>query len=218
MSDNTSPVDDASADAKSTAKQRDVYEIIAAVLLGVATIAIAWSAQQANLWGGMQDKQLAQSVRTSNQSVDAFQLSDSERLLDRLIFLDLVAELEEPDGEFTPVAEELFLNLSEGGATAVELWTDGGTESPLDDDAYVLPLLADGEELSVESDALYAEAVQSNSNGDNYVLASTMLASVLFFAGISTVLSSTRTRQVLLAIASLSWLGSVIYMTTLPIA
>ena len=49
------------------------------------------------------------------------------------------------------------------------------------------------------------------------VRAGTILASVLFFAGISTVLKSKRVRVVLLGGGLALWIGSMIYMVTLPV-
>lgn len=199
-------------------KKADIYEIIATVLLGVATIAIAWSANQSNLWSGSQDKLLAQSVRVANDATDSLQNADSVRQLDQLLFIELLGEVPDADSAFTDRAEQIVNNMSEPGAEAVALWAEGAIEAPFSDEAYLDALFSEGAELEQESNDLYDEGVQANTNGDRYVLASTLMATVLFFAGISMVLSGTRTRQALLAIASLSLVGSVIYMLTLPVA
>ncbi len=206
------------APAGSTTKKSDVYEIIATVLLGVATVAIAWSANQSNLWSGIQDKRLAESVRVDNDSVDAFQNADSVRQLDQLLFIELLGEVGESDAELTERAEEILNNMSPGGEEVALAWAEGEIDFPFENEAYLDDLYAEGQELKAEGDALYDEGVEANTNGDNYVLASTMMASVLFFAGISMVLGGTRTRQVLLAIATIALVGSIGYMLTLPIA
>ncbi len=206
------------APAASTTKKSDVYEIIATVLLGVATVAIAWSANQSNLWSGIQDKRLAESVRVDNDSVDAFQNADSVRQLDQLLFIELLGEVGESDAELTERAEEILNNMSPGGEEVALAWAEGEIDFPFENEAYLDDLYAEGQELKAEGDALYDEGVEANTNGDNYVLASTMMASVLFFAGISMVLGGTRTRQVLLAIATIALVGSIGYMLTLPIA
>ncbi len=219
MTDHDAPEhDSAGAPAASTTKKSDVYEIIATVLLGIATVAIAWSANQSNLWSGTQDKRLAESVRVDNDSVDAFQNADSVRQLDQLLFIELLGEVGESDGQLSERAEEILNNMSPGGEEVALAWAEGEIDFPFEDEAYLDDLYAEGQELKAEGDALYDEGVEANTNGDNYVLASTMMASVLFFAGISMVLGGTRTRQVLLAIASIALVGSIGYMLTLPIA
>lgn len=205
------------ADEAAAKRRTDIYEIIATVLLGVATVAIAWSANQSNVWGGSQDKLLAESVRVSNESVDALQVGDSTLQLDQILFVELLIQVDQQDGEISELSEQILDTMSEEGRSVTEQWIDGETEQPFADEGYQTALYADGEELQAESDDMYAEAVQSNTNGDRYVLASTLMATVLFFAGISMVLNSERVRRVLLAVASVALTGSVIYMLTLPI-
>ncbi len=204
--------------APEPAKKSDVYEIIATVLLGIATVAIAWSANQSNLWSGIQDKRLAESVRVDNDSVDAFQNADSVRQLDQLLFIELLGEVDASDTGLSERAEEILNNMSPGGEEVALAWAEGEIDFPFENEAYLDDLYAEGTELKAEGDALYDEGVEANTNGDNYVLASTMMASVLFFAGISMVLSGTRTRQVLLTIATIALVGSIGYMLTLPVA
>ncbi len=202
------------------AKRRtDIYEIIATVLLAVATVAIAWSANQSNLWSGSQDKLLAQSVRVSNDSVDSLQQGDSIRQLDQLLFVELLIQFDQSEEEdITEVEQQIINNLSPVGEEVVLLWADGESEFPFEEDVYFDSLFADGQQLSDDSDALYDEAVQANTNGDRYVLGSTLMATVLFFAGISMVLNGDRVRRILLGVASVALAGSVVYMVTLPIA
>lgn len=215
MTDHDAPTD---APSSPTEKRTDVYEIIATILLGVATVAIAWSANQSNLWSGTQDKRLAESVRVTNEATDSLQNGDTTRQLDQLLFIELLGEIEDPEAEFTERAEQIVSNMSAPGADAVIAWGDGEVDAPFEDEAYLDALFAEGEALGAESQALYDEGVQANTNGDRYVLASTLMASVLFFAGISMVLSGRRPRQALLAIASIALIGSVGYMLTLPLA
>lgn len=207
------------ADEAAQKRRTNIYEIIATVLLGVATVAIAWSANQSNLWGGSQDKLLAESVRVSNEAVDSFQQGDSIRQLDQLLFVELLIQFNDSDTEeVTEVEQQIINNLSPIGGEVVGLWADGDTEFPFEEDAYLDSLFVDGQALSDESDELYADAVQSNTNGDRYVLGSTLMATVLFFAGISMVLNGHRVRRTLLGVASLALTGSVVYMLTLPVA
>lgn len=211
--------DQRAADDASQKRRTNIYEIIATVLLGVATVTIAWSANQSSLWGGSQDKLLAESVRVSNESVDSFQQGDSVRQLDQLLFVELLIQVDDSESEeITEIEQQIINNLSPAGGEVVALWADGETEFPFAEEAYLEALFADGQALSDQSDALYADAVQSNTNGDRYVLASTLMATVLFFAGISVVLNGDRVRRALLAVASLALTGSVVYMLTLPIA
>jgi len=218
MSDTTIDAPSSEPAPAESPKKSDVYEIIATVLLGVATIAIAWSANQSNLWSGSQDKLLAESVRVANDATDSLQNADSIRQLDQLLFIELLGEVPDADSEFTERADQIVGNMSEPGFNAVDAWSAGETDAPFSDEAYLDALFSEGAELEQESDDLYDQGVQANTNGDKYVLAATLMAPVLFFAGISMVLSNRRTRQALLAIATIALVGSIGYMLTLPVA
>jgi hypothetical protein len=50
----------------------------------------------------------------------------------------------------------------------------------------------------------------------NYMLAVVLFASALFFAGISTKLQSLRARAVVIGLGSALFLGTVIWLATLP--
>lgn len=65
MSDTNTDAPSSEPTPSDSSKKSDLYEIIATVLLGMATVAIAWSANQSNLWSGSQDKLLAESVRVA---------------------------------------------------------------------------------------------------------------------------------------------------------
>lgn len=61
------------------------------------------------------------------------------------------------------------------------------------------------------------DAELANQRADNYVLAVVLLASALFFAGISTKLQRLRQREALLALGWLIFLGTVIWLITSPV-
>ena len=45
----------------------DLVEVAAAVLMGVAEVAIAWATFQSGLWGGQQDEAYTESVREADK-------------------------------------------------------------------------------------------------------------------------------------------------------
>ena len=63
----------------------------------------------------------------------------------------------------------------------------------------------------------YADAAgEANQRADDDILAVVLFATALFFAGISTKLHSLRHREVLLGIGWLIFLGTAIWLATLP--
>ena len=201
-------------------KKQQRFEIVAALLLGLATVTIAWGSYQANLWGGMQDKALTESARLSTDAASEYEEASSIISLDQTLFVEVVLQLNQPGGDEDAALETvdfITTNMSEQGEAAVNDWFDNDLDFPFTD-AYYESFYSAGDETIQESDAKFEEGSQNNTTGDKYVLVSTILASVLFFAGISTVLHTDRVKRVLLGSAAVLWIGAAIYIATLPIA
>ncbi|MDH3500177.1 MAG: hypothetical protein OEM97_08650 [Acidimicrobiia bacterium] len=211
------------AEGRSGRADHDALEVIAALLLGLAAVAIAWSAYQASLWGGIQDTALAESVLLSNRAVDEFQLADTTLAFDQALFVNLVVLLtesgvtaEEFDGFVNDGLGGFILdNMSEQADVATTDWFLNDLPLPFDD-TYQDVLYAEANRLADESSVSFETASGANRHSDDWVLASTILAAVLFLAGISTALRSRGTRKILMAGSTILFLGSIAFMLTLP--
>jgi hypothetical protein len=82
---------------------------------------------------------------------------------------------------------------------------------------YRLAATAEAERLERTAAAASERAKDANQRADNYMLAVVLFASALFFAGISTKLSSFRQREVLLGLGYLVFLAAVIWAATIPL-
>ncbi|WP_395161091.1 hypothetical protein [Ilumatobacter sp.] len=214
----TSTVTDELAELQSKKKQR--FEIVAAVLLGLATVAIAWGSYQANLWGGLQDKALTESARLSTDAASEYGEAGAIISLDQTLFVEVVLQLNQPGADEDAALDTvdfITTNMSAEGEAAVNEWFDNDLDFPFTE-AYYQSFYAAGDETIEASDAKFEEGAKNNTTGDKYVLVSTILASVLFFAGISTVLQTDRVKRVLLGGGALLWIAAAMYIATLPIA
>lgn len=63
--------------------QVDYVELVAAILLGIGAVAIAWSTYQAPLWGGIHDEGYTESIREASNAVDLLQAADRISALDQ---------------------------------------------------------------------------------------------------------------------------------------
>lgn len=199
----------------------DLVELAATVLLGLAGIAIGWNAYQSTLWGGLQDEAYTESVREASNAVDLLQAADTTRGLDQSLFVELLTSgVCDEERTYNEAACELLLaSMSDDGAAAVDAWVATNQSSrPFDAAAYVDSLYAPGEQAKLDSQAFFEEASKANEHGDNYELASTVLTTVLFLAGISLVMHSLRTRMALLAGAAVLLIVGIAYSATLPLA
>jgi hypothetical protein len=191
-------------------------EFFAAVVLGLAAIAVAWASFQSSLWGGIQDSKLTESVLVGNEATDAFQQGDTIQSLDQVLFVEyltLTFSGGDPD-----LAEFVLSNMSPEGQAATAEWFESDLERPFDSETYQNALYSTGLELQEDSAGLFEEAATANENADKYDLATTILALVLFFAGIATLISRREVTMALLGVSAVLLVGSVIYVLTLPTA
>lgn len=194
---------------------RDLAEIAAALLLGLAAIAIAWSTYQSALWGGQQDEAYTESTREASNAVDLLQAADTTRTLDQILFAQILTSGVCDDGGDD--CERVLSGMSEEGAVAVEEWLAGSRESnPFDSEPYLEALYRPGNGARLASDEFFTAAGEANRNGDDFELASTVLTAVLFFAGISVVIHGARLRVALLALAGVLLVGGSAYLVSLP--
>lgn len=213
MSDTTAtPPDRAEAPA------HDRVEVVAAVLLGLAAVAIAWATFQAALWGGQQDEAYTESVRAANEAVDLLQSADTTRSLDQSLYVEVLTS-GVCDGADTRACDEVLVALSDPGRGAVEEWLAGDrSTNPFESPAYTDALYATGLEAKAESQRFFEDGGEANQNGDDYELAVTILTVVLFFAGIAVVLKDRTASWVLLGVAAVLLVGGGAYVVILPLA
>jgi hypothetical protein len=84
-------------------------------------------------------------------------------------------------------------------------------------DEYVLAATTQAHELDAKADAAATRAHRANATKDDYVLATVMCASVLFFAGIGAKLSSPRVRLVMVGVAAVVLLSTVAVLVSFPV-
>jgi hypothetical protein len=182
----TSPADIA-ARAESSDRR---LEILAAVLLGLAAVATAWSAYWSAIYGGDAIKGYAESNSLTSEAVDVYGDATGQYNYDRTLFLQY-AQLrltDQPD-----VADAFRENFfSDNLAETVDWYDETGDDvtDPFDADAgspYALEEWATGNDLTEEADRAYQNAVATDDKGDRFDLSTVFLALALFFGGIATV-------------------------------
>ena len=196
----------------------DRLEILATVVLGLAAIMVGWSSYQSSLWGGRQDSALTQSINTTTASTDLLQAADSTLGIDQVLFIEIFTSGACDDGGDEFVCEQIFANMSPEGTAAVEEWFDNDELAPFDSETYLDALYGEAYALGADAEGFFDDAAEANQNGDDYQLASTLITIVLFFAGISIVLTGDRLRLGLIVIGLGFLIGTGIYMATLPVA
>jgi hypothetical protein len=200
-------------------------EVIVAVLLSIATVATAWSAYQSARWNGVQATSFAEASTTRSESDREFNLAIQLQIIDTELVTNWIEAHRDGDSERMDYYEtwlmrpELLKHLDEWAPSESATDAPGETEGahPLVSDAYLEELVSDSTRLQDEAVERTQHAKEANQSSDNYVLATVIFASVLFFAGIAGKLSSRRTQGILLGLGFLMLVTGAVWLAILPV-
>ena len=164
-------------------------ETISAILLGLVTIATAWSGYQAARWGGEQSTlytdALSLMVDSTRTAAEANQLT----LVDIALFLNYADAYAAGNAELATFYYERFRLEAR---PAVEAWLATEPRSnpeappgPFQMPEYRVSLAERAIQLEKEAADLFEAGKVANEHSDDYILNAVLLASVLFLAGIA---------------------------------
>lgn len=201
----------------------DTIEVIEAVLLSLATVLTAWSAFQAAVWDGDQSANFARSEALHSESVRAVNLATVQSNIDTVLFDRWLAAEESHDSTTTAAIEG---TMRPALRAALHAWeTDGGISerpgaptSPLQEGSYLSADLSKADAYTTEAQTAVKEADHANETSDYYILATVVVALVLFLVGIASKLRSRDVRLGLAAFASMCLAASVVVVILLPVA
>ena len=197
-------------------------DIVATVLLALATVATAWSGYQASRWNGEQAKA---SSRTNAIRIDAARaqgLAQAQTQVDVATFSSWADAYAHKDAL---LADFYFKRFRKEFRPTVEAWIATrplrNPDAPLTPFAmpeYQLQSRKDANRLDAEAELSAAAVRRDIQRSSNYVLAVVLFAAALFFAGMSTKLPTLRLRRALLAIGLIVFVGTVVWLTTFPVS
>lgn len=162
--------------------------IIAAILLGIAATLTAVSAYQAALEDGDSIKGYAESTRLLNDANFFFIQGNQTTAEDQALFVEYALSTEtDPSGEIAAYLETL---MSPELLEAVEWWkaTDDAL-TPFDElegNPYTVADYEEGQALEDQASQAFEAGAAADDKGDEFELATVLLALTLFFAGIAT--------------------------------
>ena len=196
-------------------------ELIATVLLALATVGTAWSGYQASRWNGEQAKVSARASAARIESAKAAGTANAQKQVDVATFTawaDAYAQDQQKLAAF------YFARFRKEFRPAAQAWVATrplqNPRAPLT--PFVMPqyrLAAEREAaaLEVKAERLAAEARVDVQRSTNYVLAVVLFATVLFFAGMSTKLTVPALRRALLALGVVIFVGTLLWIATSPV-
>jgi hypothetical protein len=200
----------------------DRRELIATVLLAVAAVATAWSGYQATRWNGEQTKA---SSRTNAIRIDAARaqgLSNAQKEVDVATFIQWVDAYAHRETELTTFYERRFRAEFK---PAFRAWL--ATRPLTNPDAPLTPFVmpqyrlaaeAEAERLDAEAEVSSAQVRRNIQRASNYVLGVVLFSVSLFFAGMSTKLTTPRLQTLALATGCAVFLGTLVWIASSPVS
>ena len=203
-----------------SATTRDRLELIATLLLAVAAVATAWASYQATRWNGEQSKAASRTNALRIEAARAESLAESETQVDVATFIGWVDARGSGDEALAGFFEQRFRPEFK---PAFEAWqaTDPLTNpsappTPFAMDEYRVEARSEAERLDQESEVSSATMSRNIQRAADYVLCVTLFAVSLFFAGMSTRITRTDRRAIILGVGCAVFLGAAIWLATLP--
>jgi hypothetical protein len=196
-------------------------EALSALLLGLATIATAWSGYQAARWGGEQSTLFVDALGLMVESTQAATEANQLTQVDIALFINYVNAYAAGDEELTAFYYERFRPEAR---PAVDAWllTDpinnpDAPAGPFQMPEYRVSLAEHATQLEEQSARLFGEGKQANQNSDEYILNAVILASVLFLAGIAPRFNWPPIPVAILVMASILLILGLHNLATLPV-
>jgi hypothetical protein len=201
---------------------RDRVELVATVLLALATVATAWSGYQSTRWNGEQVKAGSRANALRIESAKAAGLANSQTEIDVETFSQWVDAYVLRE---TELADFYFQRFRAEFKPAVNAWvatrplrTPNAPPTPFAMPQYRLAARAEAVRLDAQAEVFAARVRRNIQRASNYVLGVVLFASALFFAGMSTKLVSPKLRVALLTIGCVVFLCTAAWIATSPVS
>jgi len=210
------------AERKEGSRWEGWFEIIVAVMLGLATLASAWSAYQSGRWNGIQTFCLAESNAAARRAAEKAVFANQLRTLDAVMFERYVSAFSEKN---QPLAEFLLQRFRPELQVATVAWLATrpweNPQAPLTPfalDKYSLPVEKEVQQWREEEAKKVAEARRANEIADTYLLLTVLYSVVLFLSGITATFKRRNPQVVVLALGVITMTAAAIAMALLPLA
>jgi hypothetical protein len=191
---------------RTTASERRgnrLLEILAVTLLGVATIGSAWCGYQATRWNDEETELARQATALQLEAARQFGLATQIVSYDSNMVVQYAEAVSSGDDDLAQFLRTTLIRPE--FLPVIDRWEQeiaAGREAPtnlLEDEEYREAQLGQYRTAQAEADARSVEAEAASSTASDYVLTTLILASALFFAGVTTSFRVRFARLVLIA-------------------
>ena len=198
-----------------------VMEFAAALLLSIATIAVAWSGYQAARWSGLQSEHYTEASAARSLANREAIFESRQQTQDLLNFNRWLEATESGDTILAALYERRFRPEF---APAFEAWlaqdplrNPAAIASPLSMDEYRPDDLMRSNRLERRAHELFEAGREATENTDAYVFTTVFFAAMMFFAGMSLRFDWTAVRIGVLILAGLLMIYGLGRLASLPV-
>ena len=196
-------------------------EVVAAILLALATVLSAWGAYQATRWSGVQANSYAESAALRAESGRNGTVASRQIQIDVATFLAWADARAQDDTRLATFIQQRFrpefkpaFDAWLAGATPDSIGLPSGT--PFDQPEYMLAAQIVSDAKLQAADGALKDAQDANQISDNFVLTAVLFASVLFFAGIAARFRPQWIRWAMLGVALVVFFLGLVVEFSLP--
>jgi hypothetical protein len=198
------------------------FEFLATILLAMAAVATAWASYQSARWHGKQAEAQSASIAARVESSKAAAVANRQVQVDVAAFTQWVDAYANRQPELTRFYRRRF---REEFVPAFNAWV--ATRPLSNPKAPLTPFAMPQYSLAAEQRAAQLEAKAAAAShrvrvdiqrADDYVLAVVLFAVSLFFAAMSSRLDTRGARVAVLGLGFVIFLGTAIWIVTLPIS
>ena len=201
---------------------KDRLELVAALLLALAAISTAWATYQSSVWRGKQAKAQSASIATRAESTREASVANRQVQVDVALFIQWVNAFARGEGELTTFYRNRFRDEF---VPAFEAWVatrprenPKAPRSPFELPEYRLAANEEADALEQQAADFGLVVARDVERADSYMLAVVLFAIALFFAALSTRLTSRDLQLALVAMGYVVFLGTAIWLATQPVS
>lgn len=197
--------------------QRDWLEPVAAVIMSVATVLIAWSAYQNTSWAGEVGALGRQASAARTESAKDLARLNQDLIGDQVLFSSYI--LASTSGN-EMAAEAIAAEFRPDFASLVSEWAEGGSDSPspFDSDEYtVRDEMAATIEHTLQAESAADAATIATEVRNDYAAATVIFAMVLFVVGIGKTFKTRSIRVGSLVVGGSLVILALVWETGLPV-
>ena len=201
---------------------RSWQELVATVLLVLAALGTSWSSYQATRWNGEQAAAAGRKNAIRIEASRAQGLGEAQSQVDVATFIAWADADQRGDQDlaqfYVDRFRDEFLAAFDAWQATEPLTNAEAPPTPFAMQEYQLEARDEATQLDAKAEASAAEVRMDIQRSSNYVLTVVLYAIVLFFAGMSTRVSTPRLRWVLTVAGCLVFAGAIAWIATFPVS